>query len=186
MSFLTHATTVNVSVTVLAVPSCVINGHRTIEVDFGEVLTASVNGDNYIQKVNYTLDCSNLQTNALQMKIQGNATSFDASALQTNIDDFGVALRTNGQPLNINSWLKFTYSANQAPLLEAVPIKKRARRYPVVLSRLVRPCWWLINEEDGDEKVWLGLPYLGSDRGARSVGSGKYEFQRNAERRCPL
>ncbi|WP_411748908.1 fimbrial protein [Serratia marcescens] len=124
------ASTVTVSVTVQMPPPCVINGNRTIEVDFGELLTVSVNGSNYKKRVDYTLECSGRQSNAMQMKIQGNATSFDATALQTNISDFGVALRANGQPLNINSWLKFTYSDNQTPLLEAVPVKKAGKTLP--------------------------------------------------------
>ncbi len=130
ISPLAGATTVTVSVTVQVPPPCVINGNRTIEVDFGEILTVSVNGSNYKKKVDYTLECSGSKSNALQMKIQGNATSFDPTALQTNISDFGVALHADGQPLNINSWLKFTYSDNQTPLLEAVPVKKTGKTLP--------------------------------------------------------
>ncbi|AIA45943.1 fimbrial protein MrfE [Serratia sp. FS14] len=130
MSTLTDAATVTVSVTVQVPPPCVINGNRTIEVDFGEILTVSVNGSNYKKRVDYTLECSGRKSNALQMKIQGNVTSFDPTALRTNINDFGVALHANGQPLNINSWLKFTYSDNQTPLLEAVPVKKAGKTLP--------------------------------------------------------
>ncbi|EPK0251105.1 fimbrial protein [Serratia marcescens] len=122
------ATTVTVGVTVVDKPSCVINGNRTIEVDFGEILTVSVNGSNYMKNVDYTLECSNIRSNAMQMKIQGNTATFDPSALQTNVSDFGVALRTNGQPLNINSWLKFTYP--DKPLLQAVPVKLAGKKLP--------------------------------------------------------
>ncbi|MBU5413215.1 fimbrial protein [Serratia ureilytica] len=120
------ATTVTVSVTVLATPSCVINGNRTVEVDFGEVLTVRVDGRNYMKNLDYTLECSDLNSNVLKMSVQGNATSFDASALQTNVNDFGVALRANGEPLSINSWLRFTYP--DKPVLQAVPVKRAGEK----------------------------------------------------------
>ncbi|MBI6151089.1 fimbrial protein [Serratia surfactantfaciens] len=126
---LSHAATnVTVSVTVLEIPSCVINGNRTIEVDFGEILTVSVDGTKYMKDIDYTLECSGSKSNAMQMRVQGNATSFDDSALQTNISDFGVALRANSQPLRINSMLKFTYP--DKPLLQAVPVKKAGKKLP--------------------------------------------------------
>ncbi|CAI0818572.1 putative minor fimbrial subunit StfF [Serratia entomophila] len=122
------ATTVTVSVTVLETPACVINDNRTIEVDFGEILTGGVNGSNYMKDVDYSLACSDDKSNAMRMKVQGNATPFDASALQTNISDFGVALRANGQALNVNSWLKFTYP--DKPQLQAVPVKRAGKKLP--------------------------------------------------------
>lgn len=129
ISPLAHAaTTVTVNVTVLEIPFCTVNGNRTIEVDFGEILTVSVDGKRYMKNVDYTLECSGIKSNAMQMSVQGNATSFDPSALQTNVSDFGVALRADGQPLNINSWLKFTYP-NQ-PLLQAVPVKPAGKKLP--------------------------------------------------------
>lgn len=124
-----HASaTVTVSVTVLEAPSCVINGNRTIEVDFEEVLTVSVDGNRYLKNVDYTLECSGIKSNAMQMMVVGNVSRFDASALQTNVYDFGVALRANGQPLNINRWLKFTYP--NKPLLQAVPVKAAGAKLP--------------------------------------------------------
>jgi type 1 fimbria pilin len=56
------------------------------------------------------------------MKIKGNQTAFDNTALQTNITDFGVALRANGLPLKINDWVNFTYP--DKPVFQAVPVKK--------------------------------------------------------------
>ncbi|CAI2526430.1 fimbrial protein [Serratia ficaria] len=121
-------TLVNVSVTVLELPSCVINGNRTIEVDFGDILTVSVDGSNYMKNVDYTLECSSIKSNAMRMMLRGNSTVFDASALQTNVSDFGVALRADGQPLRVNSWLKFTYP--DKPLLQAVPVKRAGKKLP--------------------------------------------------------
>jgi type 1 fimbria pilin len=116
-------TTVTVKVTVVAPPPCIINDDRTIDVDFGnELLTTKIDGDNYIKTVDYTLECKDSTRNAMKLKIQGNATTFDASALQTNMADLGVALKANGAALNINSWVNFTYP--NLPVLQAVPVKR--------------------------------------------------------------
>lgn len=117
----TQAATSNIyiSVTVVDKPACTVNNNQTINVDFGDDLfTNRVDGSNYIK----TLDCKNNVRNAMKMKIVGSATAFDGSALQTNKTDLGVALRAEGRPLLINSWLNFTYPAQ--PLLQAVPVKR--------------------------------------------------------------
>ncbi len=114
---------VTVMVTVIAPPPCVINGNRTIDVDFGNVTTTDVNGENYLRTVNYTLECDSGAPKAMKMAIMGTPTLFDNSALQTNVTDFGIALRANGMPLPINNgWINFTWPNN--PVLQAVPVKR--------------------------------------------------------------
>lgn len=114
---------VQIKVTVIAAPPCTINGDRVIDVDFGsDVVTSKVDGVNYLRAVDYSLDCQGGSSNAMKLQVQGTPTAFDSSALQTNVVDFGIALRANGQPLVINDWVKFTYP--QKPLLQAVPVKK--------------------------------------------------------------
>lgn len=116
-------TTVTVTVTVIMPPPCTINGDRVIDVNFGsDVVTNRVNGANYLQVVDYTLECNGNTSNAMKLRIQGTPTAFDSGALQTNISDFGIALRANSQPLKINNWVNFTYP--NKPLLEAVPVKR--------------------------------------------------------------
>ncbi|MEB6541869.1 fimbrial protein [Serratia plymuthica] len=119
-----HATTtINITGTVIAPLSCVINDHKTIAVDFGnDLVTTRVDGSNYMKAVNYTLVCKNNTSNAIKMKIEGSATSFNQSALQTDQADLGIELRADGQRFPINSWLNFTYP--NKPLLQAVPVKR--------------------------------------------------------------
>lgn len=117
------ATTINITGTVIAPLSCVINDNQTITVDFGnDLVTTRVDGSNYMKTVDYTLVCKNNTSNAIKMKIEGSATSFNNSALQTEQADLGIELHAGGQPLPINSWLNFTYP--NKPLLEAVPVKR--------------------------------------------------------------
>ncbi|WP_252960653.1 fimbrial protein [Serratia entomophila] len=120
----TQATTatVNVRVTVLS-PPCVINGGRTIEVDFGDSLIITrVDGNNYTKAVDYTLTCTGNSSNAMKLQVMGNPTAFEPGALQTSVADLGIALKANGGALAVNEWLDFTYP--NAPQLQAVPVKR--------------------------------------------------------------
>ncbi|WP_261307997.1 fimbrial protein [Enterobacter roggenkampii] len=114
--------TVTVKVTVVEVPPCIINGNRVIEVDFGDVIVPQIDGHRYMKSINYSLECTGQLRNAMKLAIQGNTTTFDHSALKTNVEDFGIAMRMNGQPLGINSWVNFVYP--NKPLLQAVPVKR--------------------------------------------------------------
>lgn len=113
---------VTIKVTVVAPPPCTINGDQVINVDFGsDVVTSRVDGVNYLKTVDYSLECKNHTRNAMKMKLQGHATAFDRSALQTNMTDLGIALKANGSALTVNDWINFTYP--EKPSLQAVPVK---------------------------------------------------------------
>ncbi|WP_081248362.1 fimbrial protein [Serratia plymuthica] len=117
------STTVNVKVTVLAPPPCVINGDNTIVVNFGSnVVISRVDGSNYLKTIDYTLECKGNTKNAMKMMIEGSGATFDSGVLQTNKTDFGIALKQNGQPLKVYQWVNFTYPAK--PVLQAVPVKR--------------------------------------------------------------
>ncbi|CAI2142722.1 putative minor fimbrial subunit StfF [Serratia fonticola] len=117
-------TMVTVKATVLDPPSCVINGNQPIEVNFGdEVMTNKVDGKNYMQPVEYSLQCTGGNTDALRLQIQGEPTAFNPAALvsiqQSNL---GIELWANSARFPVNSWINFTYPS--APVLQAVPVKK--------------------------------------------------------------
>ncbi|WP_421105896.1 fimbrial protein [Serratia marcescens] len=119
---------VTVKVTVVTAPPCTINGDRVIEVDFGDVIVPRVDGNQYLKTVDYSLECKGQLANAMKLAVQGIPTAFDNTALQTNVMDFGIALRANGQPLAINSWMNFTYP--NKPTLQAVPVKRAGADLP--------------------------------------------------------
>lgn len=116
------ATTVTVKVTVVAPPPCVINGNRTIEVDFGEVMTTRVDGKNYRTPVNYSLSCSGQSKNAMKLQVQGTGAAFDTTVLKTNKTGLGIQLQQGSSKLAVNGWLNFTYP--NTPELWAVPVKQ--------------------------------------------------------------
>ncbi len=115
------ATTVTVKVTVVAPPPCVINGNRTIEVDFNEVMIAQIDGKNYRMPVNYSLSCSGQSKNSMKLQVQGTGAAFDSTVLKTNKTGLGIQLQQGGSKLAVNSWLNFTYP--NTPELWAVPVK---------------------------------------------------------------
>nr|WP_315293283.1 fimbrial protein [Serratia proteamaculans] len=108
---------------VIQTMSCVINGGKEIDVDFGSTLkTTLIDGSQYKTKVVYIVTCSGNSSNALKMQIDGTAAAFDATALATDKTDLGLALINGGKKQAINTWFNFTYPT--LPVLEMVPVKK--------------------------------------------------------------
>ncbi|VTR20674.1 putative minor fimbrial subunit StfE [Serratia fonticola] len=68
--------TVTVKVTVVAPLPCMINDDRPIEVEFGDVMTTRVDGDNYKMPVNYTLSCTGPASNAMKLQVKGTGAAF--------------------------------------------------------------------------------------------------------------
>lgn len=123
-----NSVTVTVLVTVVEQPPCVINNDRVIEVDFGDIIAPRVDGNLFLQTVDYSLECKGQMANAMKLAIKGNSTLFDDTALQTNLTDFGIAIRADGQPLKLNSWMNFSYP--KKPVLQAVPVKRAGVTLP--------------------------------------------------------
>ncbi|HFZ1934500.1 fimbrial protein [Serratia marcescens] len=123
------ASTVTVSVTVLAPLPCVINESKPITVDFGDdVMTTRIDGNNYRVPVEYGLTCSSTPVrNEMRLQIAGEA-GFDSRVLKTNVKGLGIALLSNGVRIPLNSWQNFTYPV--LPRLEAVPVKQSGSGLP--------------------------------------------------------
>lgn len=115
---------VNISGNVIAPPPCVINGGKTIEVNFGEVMSTRIDGVNYKQPITYSAECYKMPTNALKISIRGNGTGFDANALTTNITGLGVRILYQGKLLRLEQAVNFTYP--NFPVLEAIPVRDYA------------------------------------------------------------
>ncbi|MBH3259023.1 fimbrial protein [Serratia marcescens] len=117
------ASTVTVSVTVLAPLPCTLNGGKPIEVNFGdEVMTTRIDGNNYRQPVEYALSCNGQGKNAMRLQIVGGAAAFDGQLLKTSVSGMGIALLRDGVRMPLNSWQNFPYP--NVPRLEAVPVKQ--------------------------------------------------------------
>lgn len=105
-------------------PVCTINNGEQVDVNFGaRVGVNKVDGQNYMQTVNYRIRCEP-GVNGLTMGLQvtGSATGFDSAALQTNMPDLGIRLLQNGQVFTLNKRLNI--DAAKPPILQAVLVKK--------------------------------------------------------------
>lgn len=116
---------VNVTIrgTIVAPPSCVINGGSTLTVPFGDnLLTTRIDGIEYRRAVPYTVTCTGSPSNAMTLTLTGSGAAFDAHSLASNNPDLAIRLYINGASWPLNTSVKFTYPT--LPVMEAVPVKK--------------------------------------------------------------
>ncbi|HEI8868132.1 TPA: fimbrial protein [Serratia odorifera] len=120
-----QGTQVNISATIVAPPPCVINKGKVIDVDFGDVGVNRIDGNRYMQRLDYTVECEFLDgSRQLKMKIVGSGAAFNANVLQTSVNGLGIKLLADGKALNINSAFSIDYA--NLPKLDAVPVKNAA------------------------------------------------------------
>jgi type 1 fimbria pilin len=104
-------------------PPCTIDAGNKIEVDFGDVGVKRVDGVKYRRGVGYTISCgADTLPWVLKLSVNGAATTFDGSALQTSAPDLGIRLFQNNVPFLLNTPLDITLSS--PPILEVVPVKR--------------------------------------------------------------
>ncbi|MGL5387400.1 MAG: fimbrial protein [Serratia sp. (in: enterobacteria)] len=122
-----QAVNVNFSGTLQAPPPCTINNGNLIDVDFGEkVAIKKVDGSNYIQRVNYTINCEpGVPGWTLGLTFQGSAAAYDKAAVQTNKSALGIRMLRNGEPFTMNT--RFEIDSAAPPVLQVVPVKDPAK-----------------------------------------------------------
>lgn len=112
-------------ISINALPPCSIT---TDNVEFGNVLTTKVNGTNYQQKLNYSLDCSSRINDFLKLQIQGTAVVINGeSVLETDVPGLGIRLQMGNDnkliPPGLTDWLPFQYQGSSGPDIQAVLVK---------------------------------------------------------------
>ena len=113
-----------------------INDGRTIDIDFGKVGIKRIDGNRYMQRIDYSIKCEFLDNSRqLKMKIMGGAAAFDGSVLTSSVNGLGIKLLANGKAFAINTPLNIDYA--NPPTLDAVPVKNSA----VTLAE-GDFCWW--------------------------------------------
>lgn len=128
-----NTATITIKVTVVAPPPCTVNDNKTITVEFGDVMTTRVDGNNYRMPVNYTLDCRSASANAMKLQVQGNGAAFDGTVLRSDKAGLGIKLLQGSNKLPINTALNFTYP--NKPELWAVPVKQSGATLTAVSLR---------------------------------------------------
>ncbi|PNU37053.1 fimbrial protein [Serratia marcescens] len=167
------STVVTVTVTVVAPPPCTINDDKPIEVNFGEVMTTRVDGENYRMPVNYSLSCSGATSNAMKLQIKGTGAAFDGNVLRTDKTGLGIALLRDGNKLPLNGWTNFSYP--DKPALWAVPVKQSG----VTLSGGEFTAGATLSVAYGDRRdasspplLLMGEKTLHADRGTQTNAGG--------------
>ncbi|MGO2333431.1 fimbrial protein [Providencia sp.] len=119
------ALTVNFDGTlVVTPPECTINGGTTADVNFGDVHETLIDGSSYKRlPIDYTLNCTNVYSNALKMTVGWSAITINGqNVIQTNRPNFGIAIYQDTTRLSNGSVVNFTYGSGQ-PALYAIPVK---------------------------------------------------------------
>ncbi|WP_421356686.1 fimbrial protein [Pseudocitrobacter faecalis] len=111
--------------TLLESPPCIINGGNNIVVDFGnELMTTRIDGQEYRQKIEFTLDCSVALSSKQKVRINGATVSagFNSAVLKTEKNGLGIALYSGDSRYSPGTWITFTDP--NLPVLYAVPEKQ--------------------------------------------------------------
>ncbi|MFL1390836.1 fimbrial protein [Pseudomonas tritici] len=104
-------------------PPCTIDAGSTIEVDFGDIGIKLIDGVRYRKGVGYTISCgATTMPWLLKLSVNGTATTFDASAVQSSVPELGIRLFQNNVPFQLNTPLDITLSS--PPVLEVVPVQR--------------------------------------------------------------
>lgn len=108
--------------TLIDPPPCYINDKKEMRVFFEKVGVNKVNGINYLQPIEYVLDCKDTPGWGLALKLTGDDAMFLDGTLQTDVAGLGIQVTINGQPMELNK--NFAITPGNLPTLNAVPVKK--------------------------------------------------------------
>lgn len=112
----------------LVAPPCTISNGQTIEVPFGNDLGVNkIDGNNYLQPVNYQLTCDASYTaNGLAIVIETTSpTTFDISAVKTDKTGLGIRILVDSQPVTFGKRIAVNNVASP-PRIQAVPVQDPA------------------------------------------------------------
>lgn len=109
----------------LVAPPCKISNGETIEVAFGTNLGVNkIDGNNYKQAVNYSVDCdAGYSANNLAIVVDTAApAAFDTSAVLTNKTGLGIRILVDGVTANFAKRVAVS-NPSSPPKIEAVPVQ---------------------------------------------------------------
>jgi len=112
----------------LVEPPCTISEGKTIEVAFGNSLGINkIDGNNYKEPVNYTVNCDAGYT-AHNLAIIIDTTvpaSFDKSAVTTDKEGLGIRILIDGVPATFARRIE-VINPSSPPKIEAVPVQDQS------------------------------------------------------------
>uniref|UniRef100_A0A8H9YNN4 Fimbrial protein n=1 Tax=Pseudomonas tritici TaxID=2745518 RepID=A0A8H9YNN4_9PSED len=117
----------------LVAPPCTISNGKTIDVVFGNNLGVNkIDGNNYKQPVNYTVECeAGYSANSLAITVDTTVpTAFDGSAVNTDKTGLGIRILVEGQPVTF-AQRRAVVNPASPPKIEAVPVQDPAVKLEV-------------------------------------------------------
>ena len=112
----------------LVAPPCTISNGHTIEVVFGDSLGVNkIDGNNYKQPVNYSVDCeAGYSANNLAIVLDSShPATFNSSAVSTDKTGLGIKILVDGTAVTFAQRIAVS-DPSTPPVIEAVPIKDPA------------------------------------------------------------
>lgn len=109
----------------LVAPPCTINNGQIIDVFFGTNLGVNkIDGNNYKQPVNYSVDCdAGYSVNNLAIVVDTAApAAFDTAAVMTNKTGLGIRILVDGVAVTFAERIPLT-NPTSPPKIEAVPVQ---------------------------------------------------------------
>lgn len=112
----------------LVAPPCTISNGKTIEVAFGNDLGVNkIDGNNYKQPVNYTVDCeAGYSVNNLAVVVDTtHPAAFDSAAVSTDKTGLGIRILVDGVAAIFAKRVAVN-DPTSPPVIEAVPVQNPA------------------------------------------------------------
>ncbi|MCG3100571.1 fimbrial protein [Enterobacter sp. DRP3] len=97
---------------------CTVNNDQPITVNFGNVGVTKVASGQYVQNIQYTLQCQDVTgTSTMAMTLKATASGWDPKAMSTDVSDLGVYILKDGQTMALNTPVAIT--PGSVPKLQA-------------------------------------------------------------------
>lgn len=97
---------------------CSVNDGKVITISFGNVSISKVADGQYLQAINYTLDCgSATSSNTVSMTMKATSTDWDVQAMASSVAGLGIRILNSGDPIDLNSAINIDPGA--PPTLQA-------------------------------------------------------------------
>lgn len=105
-------------------PECAFDSANTEDVYFGDVHETLIDNSTFKRTpIHYTLNCTNVYSNALKMTLTWEGITLNGkNVIKTNRENLGIALFQDAMQLSSGSVINFTYGGTQ-PALFAMPVK---------------------------------------------------------------
>lgn len=118
-----HGTLINLT--------CKIGDEKPIDIDFGEeVVTDLIDGEHYLHAVPLQVTCSQDYSGDLNFSVVGTVSSFEPSALVTNVAGLGIQFldASSNTPIELNK--AYSHKNNDSLDINVVPVKEASTSLP--------------------------------------------------------